>query len=57
MDFLLRCAEGHLGLEAVDPAVYLVMVCEEYGQAVLGTDACPVKVVEERAVGWYPAIK
>ena len=56
MDLFGRASKGSLVRKPVDPWVDLVTLVEEHGQAVLGSDTCPIKVVKERTIFWETAI-
>ena len=56
MDLLLGCSKGDLVRELLGPFGDFVIASKEHGQAVLGSDTCPIKVFENGAVIGYPVI-
>ena len=52
MDAFGRAPKCGLIFEAVDPWVDLVAFIKEHGQAVLGADACPIKIFKEGTIIW-----
>ena len=56
MNLLLGCAKCDLVRKLLGPFGDLVIASKEHGQAVLGSDTCPIKVFENGAVIGYPVI-
>ena len=56
MDLFLWWSKCDLVRKLLGPFGDLVIAGEEHGQAVRGSDTCPIKVFENGAVIWYPVL-